>query len=270
METAEARKALSRSANQNLILIIDGVDKYLDHHGREEICDWLPCNLPGGVKLIFTCNNDSKAYPFLDKKVSHIITLKKLTVSQRLDIFNEYLLCKTRDETPRMLDKLREDIKYHDCFGNPLYLNLIISLSMHSVHGIDEFEYKDLELINTPEKLFEYSIDFYGDNHFKRELILRVFGLLTVTRSGLSEEELIKLSNCKPQQISRILAIFHICFVCISGLYIFSNECFKRVVMSKIENLDALYLEISRVLENNKLTIRKTDELLYHLAASNS
>ncbi|CAG9311031.1 unnamed protein product [Blepharisma stoltei] len=270
LETAAERRALTNSVKQNLILVIDGVDKYLDQHGREEPSDWLPCNLPAGVKMIFTCNNDSKSYPFLEKKVSYIIELKPLTSEQRLDIFNEHLLGRTRDETPRILDKLQQDIKAYDCFGNPLYLNLMLSLSMHCVHGIDDFEYESLENMSTPEKLFEYSIDFYSQRHFKEEIMLRIFGLLTVTRSGLSEEELIKLSNCKPQQVSRILTIFHTCLVCISGFYIFSNECFKKVVLEKLGTLSSLHHEISRVLEGNKLTIRKTDELLYHLEASNS
>ena len=92
METVGSRVQEQGSDIKRVILIIDGVDQFLDdQYQKEEIPDWLPGEFPPNVKMIVTANVNSRSYKYLQTKKCPTIHIQELSEQARANIINNYL-----------------------------------------------------------------------------------------------------------------------------------------------------------------------------------
>ena len=250
----------------NLIIIIDGVDKYTNETGKEESPDWLANEFPPSVRMIYTCNRDSKAYEHISIKANSIIDIKLLDFDQRMAIYNS----KIKDyQASDNNSQLKNQIKKFDCCGNPLFLEILLRFLFYNVKGIRKFVCNSLEKIKSIQELIEYILDYYTKIEFKREQLSRFFRLISHTRGGISEEELLQLCNFKSSTVVCLLELFAPLLHNSDGFYIFRNDIIAKIIISKyLISEDALHLEMIQVLDDHIFTIRKIDELLNHLCES--
>lgn len=162
--------------------------------------------------------------------------------------------------------ELKSEINHEAC-GNPLYLKLFLHFSIPKDH-VHPLRYEKLSEINTVEKLFEYILEFNNTYSFKEGILYNLLSYIALTRTGLTEQEMHNL--IKPHKtVSKILSVFKICMVCYDGYYFFSNDLFPRIILTKYTPVPKpLHLDIIEVLNKETLTLRNSDELLFHLYES--
>lgn len=250
----------------NLVIIIDGVDKYLDINNKEDSPDWLSNELPPSVRMIYTCSKNSRAFEHISAKVDIVIEIQSLTSPNRKLLFEtlhkEFSIVQGLDEIQQKLDVMPQG-------GNPLFVKLLLLFLHSTVQGVRRYKPPKLDEVQTVLALTLHFIDFYAGHEFKTDIIGKFFQLIALTRSGISEDELCRLSNCKRRTVISMLELFAPFLHNSGGFYILKHDIFRLAIMQKfpIEH-ETLHLEMIRILDDHKLTIRKIDELLFHLCES--
>lgn len=125
LETAEVLHQQSNAPTRRLFLLIDGVDKFRHSNRKQDSRDWLPIETPSFVKIIYSCEDNSKVARYLKRKCVNIITLQPLDIENRRRILAKYTLGYANIERIEVLN----DWLPQDCCGTPLYLHLLLSLA---------------------------------------------------------------------------------------------------------------------------------------------
>ena len=247
----------------NLIILIDGVDKYTDGFGKEDSPDWITTDVPPGVRIIYSCNLGTRAYTHIAAKTDNIITVQPLSPGSRQELYRHFCNNFSNIQT---FPHLQKDIERYPICGNPLYLTLLLHFSFSNVHGVRKFKYTSLQDLPSIESLLVYIIDFYSNKEFKHEEVSRFLRLISLSRSGISGEELDRLSNTDHPTALSFLEVFAPVLHNSQGFYLLKNGIYREVVFAKFaESLDPLRNEFILALDENCFTIRKIDELLHQL-----
>jgi hypothetical protein len=247
----------------NLVIIIDGIDKYLDSFGREECPDWLPSELPPSVRMIYTCCKSSRAFEHMHSKVDGIIELEPLEIKLKKELYRH--IC-SRYFIIHPLPDLESAVQKNPCCSNPLYLTLFLSFLFANVQGVKKINFKDLDCLGSIEDLMEYVLGYYSGKVFKEEVLARFLKGIVLTRSGISEKELCYITKAKSDVIISLLEVFAPILHNSEGFYIIKNDIVHKLIVKKI-NIpnETLHQDLISVLDDHKFTIRKIDELSYSL-----
>jgi len=196
------REALQEyTQNETLTIFIDAVDQFSVYDSLSIFLDELPKN----VKVVFsTLYNDGRKdeeYTNYFERLSSIITNpKKLEIQSSK---NEEILQNWLEERGRTLTEDQYQLILNSAKNKtPLYLRLtfIISLEWKSTDNITKEA-----LGEAPQELIIKYFDNVVDKHYvKRELLELVLGLISASKDGLSESELIDLLSREKE----ILALY--------------------------------------------------------------
>ena len=97
---ADEKQQTSQVFRKYIIVVVDGIDKLKESSGKEELPEWLPNGIPNNVKIVVTCNKNSRSYNYLINKVSSHILIEPFDIDKRLELF-EYYTRKLRSKVPR-------------------------------------------------------------------------------------------------------------------------------------------------------------------------
>lgn len=255
----EKRKELHAGMG-NLVLIIDGVDKFVDESGKEDSSDWMPTEFPPNVRVIYSCARNSRAYDHLSAQSDLIVFMNSLSIQSIKGKSHTF-----SNEFPA----LHSDLAGFPMCGNPLYLSLLLSFIHTNVADVRRFKYPDLNSFLSIKALASHFLDYYTDKEFKSETLSKFFWPMIISRSGLSIEELRTFTKSTTFTIQNLLQVFSPFLHNSQGYYIVKHEIFTRLIMEKFPiNTDPLRGQMIENLNDNKFTLRKVDELLHHLYES--
>lgn len=216
-------------------------------------------------KVIYTCNKKSKAYEHLINKADQVIHMQLLNFESRILLYKNKFL---NHFSNKLSGDMMEYIEKSDVCGNPLFLTLFLRFALTNVQKIRKVVFTNFSFEGV-EELLEYILDYYAEVEFKKETILKFLKIISMTRSGISEEELLRLINCKHYSLLSLKELFSPLLHNSEGFYILKHDIFSAVISKKNQAMnESLHIEIIKVLDDHKLTIRKIDELLYHLYKS--
>ena len=257
----EKKKEKSIKAG-NLVIIIDGVDKYLNSNGKEESPDWLLNEFPPSVKIIFTCCKGSRAFEHLVAKSEIVIEIMPFNESQKVNLYwNTYRQFQMYEK----FAKLEEDIESSEKCGNPLFLKTVVGFYFTCFKHGRKFRYQNLDSFTSISHLINYIIDYFIEKEFSMEMISRFFQGITMSRCGVSEEEILNLLGTKLETVQLLLDLFSPLLHNSEGFYILKHNVFSNIIEKKFNLPINVRYELIKLLDQQKLTVRKIDELLYHL-----
>ena len=246
----------------NLIIIIDGVDKYLNASGKEESPDWLINEFPPSVRIIFTCCIGSRAHEHLVGKAEIVIEILPLSPQQRTSVYKNLFISNKITET---FDKLEEDVTKSANCANPLFLKLALGFCFACSKQGKVFKYKTLDDYSDIESFIIYSIDFISQLAGCQQEVPKFLQSIALSKCGISQEEIKTLLGASQQTVQLLLNLFSPMLHNSEGFYILKHNIFSKIIHLKFGFPLSIHSEMIAILDQHKLTVRKIDEIIHHL-----
>jgi hypothetical protein len=255
-------QANSLEGTRNILIIVDGVDLFRESSGKEASAEWLPCNLPERIKVIYSCDLGSEAESVLAQKCK-VVRTEPLGKAARKRVLSEIMNKFTDMQKSENLRLVKKFIKENSESSNGLYLRLFITWALSCYPGTASFVIPTVKEIPDVSALFLYAVRFFGP--LCRKAVVKVLGCLCLCKYGLTCEEIAISSGVTIKQASKVLSIFEPCLVHFNDFYSFSNSVFRNALINQVP--PNLVTEISLTLEEHN-PIERINELLHSLSLS--
>jgi len=226
----EFEKLLGKIVDKNkLLIVLDGINQLLEQENAK-LLNWLPI-FPKNVKLIFsTLLHDATMDVFWRKEYKQLV-LQPLTLEKREELIIGYL----KEYGKKLLPEQVKNIAKNKKCENTLVLRTL--LDELRVFGRDNelldeqindfLKTKDItDFFDRVLKRFEntYNNDKYPS------LVQELLSLISVSRDGLSEDELLNITEIPPLYWSQFYHAFYNHFVTKNGLISFGHQFLKNAV----------------------------------------
>ncbi|MCL2186231.1 MAG: tetratricopeptide repeat protein [Treponema sp.] len=270
--------------NENLLIIIDGIDRLFDAEKKQtefannvcaELLNLIPPS-PENVRFIFSSLPDDKNMEIFKLFGYEKLFIDVLPVESRKMLINTYFESFNISLLPEQTERLAAD----KMCENPLALLSI--LKELSVLGINEkineqIDYylaaKDIEslfvliLRRIEASLKDGSLTSKADANLARDIL----SLIAVSRNGLFETEIINLSGATPLYLTQFVKSMTGHLITINGLICFSSNVMRNAVKKcfmyssteehKYRRCIIVFMEIFEDVSFN----RRCDELAFQL-----
>ena len=268
-------KILGKVASEKdkpLLIVLDGINQIMaaDHAKR---LDWLPVP-PRRVKILSTTLEDDETMRALRDRCDAALTLMPLTREERIRMVEEYLYSSYGKKLlPAQLERIVDDPQSENTLALKTLLDELANFG--SFEKVDE----KIEEYLRPDSLY----DFYQvilrnyESDFGELLVRQFLSLIAVSRDGLSEGEILKITGtqAKPIMWSQFFCSFRRNLIMKDGLISFSHKFIReavegRYVHDKEDWVRSCREGIAALLEDEKTpegkkTTRSMGEVPYQL-----
>ena len=195
-KVAETLQSLGRWCEQQgkrWIWVLDGLDR-LDLDDQKAF-PWLPLNLPAGVQVVASALA-CPAREILSERGYTTLTIQPLEEKEQEQLIQRYLQRYTKE-----LDGgLRQQILDHPLAGSPLFLKVLLEeLRQCGRHDTLKQQLEFYLSSKTVDDLYERVLERL-ETDGSGEAVKKVMAALWASRAGLTEPELLAISDLKPLQ----------------------------------------------------------------------
>ena len=211
-----------------LVIVLDGINQIADENGAK-LLNWLP-QAPKNVKFLFSTLNDDITMETFRNRNYPVYTIDSLDAEQKKELVGKYL---------RKYGKSLSDHQVDHIINAPICANILVLRTL-----LDE-----LVNFGSHERLGE-RIDYYltsdcaesffqrvlsrFEKDFGKELVREVFGLIAVSKSGLSENEIIEIISLDNQiEWSQLYCAIRNHLTIRNGLINFGHQFIRNAVTSR-------------------------------------
>ena len=195
-KVAETLLVLGRWAVQNSrrwIWVLDGLDRL--QLEEQKALPWLPVNLPEGV-VVVTSALECSARSILKEREYTTLTIGPLHKAEQDELIQRYLARYTK----QLDGGLRQEIQSHQLAGSPLFLRVLLEELRQC--GRYETIAEQLQFyLNSAavDDLYERVLERL-ENDGNEDAVKKVMTALWASRAGLSETELLAITQLAPLQ----------------------------------------------------------------------
>ncbi|MDR1224514.1 MAG: tetratricopeptide repeat protein [Tannerella sp.] len=245
---------LSISGKERLLIVLDGVNQ-LAERDSAKLLNWLPA-FPGNVKVIYSTLPADATMAVFKQRGYPVFTLQPLNTEKREELIRTYLNTYGKSLSPAQEKRIALDRK---CENTLVLRTLLDELRVFGVHeeidrrisdylstaGIPLFFDKVLTRIesaynykgNTRDKHSFFNKIFSSHKHDDdANFVGDVFSLIAVSRAGLSETELLKLTGAPPLYWVQLYNAIAPHLTVRDGLITFSHNYFRESVRQRYLN----------------------------------
>jgi tetratricopeptide (TPR) repeat protein len=253
-----------------LIIVLDGIDR-LQETDNSKLLNWL-LPFPDKVKVIYTCLPDDSVMDIFKRRGYSRLDIGALSVEGRKQLTVDYLKSFSKKLTDAQVNRLATDKESE----NPLAL--VAVLDDLRVFGIFENMDKHIEeMLAAPDldSLFDMILarveEVFGAEGGQKNLARDILSLISVSRNGLSETEILNLTDAAPLYWSQLASGMAGHLTTMNGLVSFANRVManaaKKRYLSDTASEHNYRSRIADYMETNEQVsfVRKCDELPYQL-----
>ena len=195
-KVAETLQNLGRWCEQHgkrWIWVLDGLDR-LDEDDQKAL-PWLPQSLPAGVQVVASALACS-ARSILSERGYTTLTIEPLATAEQEQLIQRYLERYTKE-----LDGgLRQQILGHKLAGSPLFLKVLLEeLRQCGRHDTLKSQLDFYLSSQTIDDLYERVLERL-ENDGSGDAVRKVMTAIWASRAGLTETELLDITDLKPLQ----------------------------------------------------------------------
>lgn len=263
-------KFLSLTDNtKQIVIVIDGLEK-IHHHNFFAKLHWFPSEIPPHVKIITAVRDGELLDKLLDLNYSEL-KIESLRKQSRQKFINEYLGLFGKALPNVLSSKIVED----DVSNSPLTLRAVLDeLRIFGIHEKLEHHLNRFLVRNGAVELFDEILTRIEEDYGMEnpELIGEALSLVSISKAGLSENELVEITKIPKMQWSPIYSSLETYFVNSSGKLNILNDYLNEAIKLR-------YISVGRKIFLHKKLVkffkaidspeRKYAELGYHLYHSN-
>ena len=214
--------------------------------------DWLPPSLPHGVSVILSCPPSSPAFTILSSKGAQVHQLHALSNNEKESFIQGFmsLHAKTLKESQLAL------LVKSDACCNPLYLKTLLDelRVFGSFEQLDSHISRCLTAKNATDlyKLVLARLDADHSSLSPPNAVSLVVSSILGSRSGMKEEELIKMHNFSPAVWATLSLSLEDLLVESTGNLTFFHDCVREAVIShypSARNMAKLHSDLAKFFE---------------------
>ncbi len=252
---------LARARGEKLIILIDALDKL---NGAPEQLRWLPEYLPPHIRLIVSAV-ESPELDILRARRWREFNLLPLSKKERELLVKQFLASFGKSLSVRQ----RNTIASNEKSSNPLFLRTM--LEELRVFGL--FEQLDHQITlylsaeNIPD-LFRKVLERL-ELDFSVELVRKVSESLWAARRGLSETELLEITDARRMELSALLVALEHHLLRRAGLLSFFHQYLREAIEQRYlydsQARKNAHLRLAQYFQSLDISTRKTEELPWQL-----
>lgn len=231
---------VSSEGRPPLLIVLDGIDHLVDNY-RSKLLGQLPAVLHWNVKMLFTTQEDDDIFfsvledegvLFDEEQSTPVLALQPLTKEERIQLVEKYLndTYSKHLQAPQ-IKKIVDDPQNE----NTLVLKILLD-ELANFGVFDKLDDKIEEYLR-PDSFY----DFYQvllknyETDFGESLVRRFLSLIAVSKDGLSEGEILKITGLeeKPLLWSQFYCSFRNHLIVKNGLISFSHEAIREAVVGR-------------------------------------
>lgn len=265
MQTANFKNLLSVvPEDKKLIIILDSLDLLNNINSKK--LEWIPDNLPGNVKFIFSSSTGDETAEVLKRRADKNLLLTPLPVDIKQNLIKEYFKKFSKKLTPAQADRIISDKKCEKPFAMAALLD-----NLRMFGNFDKFDSQIDERLafNDIESLFDFFLVNIESLFKKDDMVKDMLSIIAVSRRGLTETEILNITKIPGLYWSQLSNCMSIYLITINGIVRFSSPFMHNAVKNrylkdderKARELISQYMEKR---ENIKLG-RVCEELAYQL-----
>ncbi|MHC6202867.1 DUF2225 domain-containing protein [Breznakiellaceae bacterium SP9] len=252
--------------DNKLVIILDGADK-LDEADNAKLLNWLPA-YPENVKFIFSSSETDTVMDVFKRNEYPLIAISSLDVEHRKRLIAAYLLPFHKNLSSAQIERIAKD----DECENPLVLRSL--LEEIRLFGIFEKLDAEIDRYLAADSIPSFFALVLGrmEAAFKGEqnIVKDILSLISVSRNGLAEEEILELSGAAPLYWSQIYSALGGHISARSGLVAFAHpfikDAVKREWLNTTEAENAYRTKIAAYMKTGKaLPDRRNREYPFQL-----
>lgn len=235
----------SVAGKKPLVIILDGINQIADENGAK-LLNWLP-QAPKNVKFLFSTLNDDITMETFRNRNYPVYTIHSLDTEQKKKLVGKYL---------RKYGKSLSDHQVNHIICAPICVNTLVLRTLLDElvnFGCHEMLSERIDYYLTSdcaESFFQRVLSRF-EKDFGKELVREVFGLIVVSKSGLSENEIIEIIGLDNQiEWSQLYCAIRHYLTLKNTLITFSHHYISDAVTSRYsESLQYLREDIIRYFE---------------------
>ena len=219
---------VASEGSKPLLIVVDAINQIVDTDNAK-LLNWLPVP-PKSVKILFSTLTDDRTMEVFKNRNYPLFRLKPLTIHQRRRLVNDYLFNQfAKKLSPKQVERIVTDSQCK----NPLVLKSLLDelASFGIFEKLDErIEYYLSR--DTIENFYQAVIQSH-EEEFGKTLVKRFLSLIAISKKGMSEEELITISETKPLYWSQFYHLFTSHMVVKNGLVTFSHDYVRHAIETR-------------------------------------
>jgi tetratricopeptide (TPR) repeat protein len=209
--------------NRRWIWVLDGLDRL--EREEQKALPWLPVNLPQGV-VVVTSALECSARSILQEREYITLTIGPLQKAEQDELIQRYLARYTK----QLDGGLRQEIQSHQLAGSPLFLRVLLE----ELRQCGRYEtiaeqlqfYLNSEIV---DDLYERVLERL-ENDTNGDAVKKVMTALWASRAGLSETELLAITQLAPLQWAPIDLALEQAFGRNSNRMVFDHDYLRKAV----------------------------------------
>lgn len=261
---AELFIRIASSEVKPLLIIIDAINQIRDVDDAK-LLNWLP-ESNEKIKILLSTRDDDRSMENFTNRRYPELKINPLSIDERKDLVVGYLGLFGKKLSDEHVNRIVHDKLVENTLILKTLLNELINFGRHEQlnEKINSYLSK-----NSPEEFYNVLLQHY-EEHFGVEFVKEILLLILVARDGLSEDEILILSECKPLHWSQFYCSMLSHLSNKAGYISFSNTHLRDTVKS-IYSSDSVSVESARnkIIEFflNQETPRAWEELAYQYMA---
>ena len=215
-------------ADKKLIIVIDSLDRLVDVDNAKML-NWLPA-YPSNVKMIFSAAKDDKSMEALTRISDSVLEIGSLPEQTRKNLIVKFFEKFSKKLSEAQLTKIIQNKKTE----NPAVLTAFLD-NLRIFGNFDIFDKQIDERLSQKdnESLFDLFLQNI-ESLFKGENIVKdILSLISVSRRGLTETELVNISNIPKLYWSQLSNCMAGHLITINGFVAFNNSIMAKAVKKR-------------------------------------
>lgn len=215
------------AGKDNLLLIIDGINKYNKRDGDKRLL-WM-LTTPKNIKIMLSTTPDDESMESLTYRHWLCLTLPPLSIQIRSEIIQKYLIKYGKKLTEAQVDKIANTKLFENTSALMSLLNELVSFGDY--YQLDQHLDKYLHAQSLAE-LYELILS-RNERDYGEQLVKDVLSFFWVSRKGLSESDIMQAANLIQLSWSQFYCAFSTHFNRRDGLLYISNPILKEAIYQR-------------------------------------
>lgn len=218
---------VAAEGDKPLVIVLDAVNQIIDTEHSKRL-NWLPIP-PGQIKLLFTTLEDDETMEVFKGRHYPVLTLQPLSQEQQKDVIQCYLSLYSKKLQPSQVDRIVNGIPCNNTLVLKSLLDELINFGIY-----EKLEGRIGSFLGTASIESFYQILLRGyEEDFGEPLVRHALSLITVSRKGLSEGEILAITQVTPLRWSQFFCSFRRHMVPINGLISFSHNFIRQAAVNR-------------------------------------
>ena len=247
-----------------LLVIVDAINQILDDDNAK-LLNWFP-SVNKKIKVVFTTLEDDTTMGVFQNRHYPIFTLTPLDIDRRRQLVKYYLLSFAKKLTAEQTCRIASDRQCENTMILRTLLDALVNFGIYEEldSRIDYYLSKKSISDFYQALLLSYENEYAGHG---KDFIKHILSAISVSRNGLSEDEIIQITGIKPLYWSQFYCAFSSHLIVRNGLISFSHCHIRAAVVIRYINNNHAWAskcrnEIIELLKGNN-SHRAWDELPY-------